>query len=130
MNIRAMFERDLPQVKRIHEKFYEKEFSFEDFASKYLSSFIVHDDNGEIITAGGVRTIAEVVLVTDKDRSVRERKDALVIAQNASKYIAGNTGHDIIVAFIQDDDWLKHLMKVGFDKTKGISIFSPVNVKG
>lgn len=117
-----MFGRDLPQIRRIHEKFYEKEFSFDEFSTKFLSSFVVHDDENNIITAGGVRTVAEVVLVTDKDRSTRTRREALIHAYDASKYIAKESGHNSVHAFVQDENWVKQLLRYGFREVIGQAV--------
>lgn len=125
MNLRALYPRDIEQVKAIHKKFYEKEFNFTEFERRYLGSFVVLEDE-QVILAGGVRSVAEVVIVTDKDCSVRMRKDALIMAHDASKHIAKHTGHDLLHAYIQDENWLKQLLKYGFRRPTGQAVILDV----
>lgn len=126
MNIRALFPRDLDAVRKIHKKFYDKEFDFDEFSSRFLGSFVVIDDAEKVILAGGVRTLAEIVMVTDKEQSPRIRRNALIMAYDASKYIAKNTNHNSVHAFIQDKHWYDQLERYGFSPTKGQSIYSPI----
>jgi hypothetical protein len=121
MIIRGLSPRDIPQVSRIHERFHKTEFSLEEFNQNYLSQFGVFE-NERLITAGGVRLIPEVVIVTDQENSVRERRAALYYMLQTSLYIAGNNGYDSIHAFVQDEGWLRHLLKVGFKPTVGTSV--------
>lgn len=118
MIIRSMREDDIDQLMRIHEKFYRNEFNFPDFLRHFLCAFVVIDNNERIITGGGVRTIAESILITDLDRHTRERMKALFKVLNASVFIARKSNYDQIHAFIQGD-WKKHLKKVGFNPAKG-----------
>ena len=123
MITRSIYPRDLEQIKLIHDKYYKYEFDFEVFASKFLGSFaILEDDDKTIISAGGVRTIAEAVIVTNKDISVAKRRRALFDILQVSSYICTQSGHDQLHAFIEDESWLKHLLKNGFVETKGKSL--------
>lgn len=116
-----MFPRDLEEIKEIHRKFYDKEFDFSEFSRKYLSKFTVIE-NDKIVLAGGIRNIAEVVLVTDKESSTRVKRDALLEALEASKQIAASEGLSQIHAFIQDEAWCNHLFKYGFQDTAGRAV--------
>lgn len=118
MGIRALTESDIDQVRAIHERHYKTEFDFPDFLTNFLCAFVVEED-GQVISAGGVRNIAEVVLVTNKDLSVRQRRAALFQVLDASAFIAGRSGHDGLHVFIQDDKWEFQLRKIGFHSTKG-----------
>lgn len=94
------------------------EFDFPDFLTGFLCAFVV-EQNDNIICAGGVRNLAEVVLVTDKDFSVRDRRSSLYTVLDASLFIAGKKGHDSIHAFITDEVWLEQLTRIGFHNVKG-----------
>jgi hypothetical protein len=122
MIIRALQESDLNQLKEIHACFYKDEFDLPDFFNKFLCSFVVIDDD-TIISAGGVRTIAESIIITNKNVSVKTRREALYHILQASMFTCGSSGYDQLHAFIQDDNWQKHLVKIGFKSCKGNAIF-------
>src|SRR5438045_2746536 len=106
MNIRAITELDIANIKLIHARFFADEFDFPDFFHNFLCAFLVEDDYGQIISAGGVRTITESILVTNKDVSIRNRYEALNKMLQASMYTCIRTNHDQLHAFIQDESWL------------------------
>lgn len=119
MKVRAINPSDINELKIIHDKFFKNEFEFPDFLNEYLSPFVVIDEEDKIITAGGVRTIAETVLITNKDYLIKHRQSALLRSLRMSSYIAGVNGFNQLHAFIQDKNWLRHLKRVGFTETKG-----------
>jgi len=121
INARAVTQYDYTKLKEIHEKFYKDEFILPDFINNYLLGFVV-EEHGNIITIGGIRTIAEVILVTDKSQSVRVRRDSLLEALRVAVLTARNNKFDQIHAFIQDPKWKRHLEKVGFHETKGTAL--------
>lgn len=123
--IRAFTPDDIERVRDIHEKHYKTEFDYPKFMDNYICAFVVEID-GSIVSAGGVRNIAEVVLVTNKDKSVAERRAALYQILDASAFIAGRSNHDGLHAFVQDDGWRQHLKKVGFIETKGQALVLPL----
>lgn len=117
--IRSYHPNDMDMIAQIHEKYYAEEFSLPDFISHFLCSFTVVN-KGEIISIGGVRTIVESIVITDRDKSVRARYHALHEILAASKFIAGKYGYDQIHATIVNDDaWKQHLKKIGFEPIKG-----------
>jgi hypothetical protein len=122
MTLRAINPNDINKLKIIHEKFYKDEFEFPDFFNKYLSAFVVIDEYDNIITGGGVRVIAEAVAITNKSYPINERRLALYDILMASACISNVNGFGQLHAFIQDDKWLRHLKKVGFNETAGKSI--------
>lgn len=122
MNIRPLKESDLPVIEELHKKFYEGEFDLVEIYNNSIGLFVVTDDNDKIICVGGVRPIAEAVLITDKDRSVRERRSALYRVLDASEYITKNSGFDQLHVFVQDEEWMKHLSKIHFKPTAGRSL--------
>jgi len=101
-----------------NEKYYKEEFDFPDFITNFLCCFIVEQE-GNIICAAGVRTIAEVILITDKDFPVRSRRGSLYNVLDASSFIAGKMGYNALHAFITDLTWKEHLSNVGFHPIKG-----------
>ena len=122
MILRGLSFRDLTQLEEIHKNYYSNEFELDELENaNYLARFSVVEDD-KLITSGGVRLIPEVVLITDKSIPVKTRREALVKALQASKFIAGRSGHASLHAFIQDEVWLKQLLKHGFRLTKGVSI--------
>lgn len=122
MNIRGLEKSDIDRVKELHERFYKTEFDFPDFFTNFLCAFVVENDGG-IITAGGVRNIPELVLVTDKNKHSKERYKGLFQALDASTFVVNKTGHDGIHAFVTDDDWEHILRKVGFDNCIGKALY-------
>lgn len=119
MIVRRMNPSDIHALGKIHEKFYESEFSFSDLFGNSLSSLVVTDDDDKIILGGQVRVIAEACIVTDKDVKVEERRRALVNILNHFRQGAGCKGFDQLHAFVQDEKWKRHLIKAGFKPTKG-----------
>lgn len=120
MKIRALEFTDLEVIKEIHEKHFKDDFEFPDFFSKFHGAFVV-TDNDRIISVGGVRPIAESVVITNKNYSVRDRREALLMILDFSKFLCKEHGFTDLYAFIQDDEWLKHIIKAGFEPTKGVS---------
>jgi hypothetical protein len=110
---------DRAELYEIWEKHYADEFAFPDFFKHFLCAFKVLDDSGKIITAGGIRTILEMVLVTDKDLPKLNRVRALRNALDFSKHIAFRHYYEHIHATVQDDKWEKQLKKYQFEDAVG-----------
>jgi hypothetical protein len=126
LRIRALRAADYSQIKEIHEKYYKEEFDLPDFVKNYVAAFAIEDGNG-IVSACGLRTIAEAVAVTDKDRTARTRRSALLIGSEALAYVAGQFGYDQFHVFVQDPIWQSQLMKAGFELTRGDGLVREVN---
>lgn len=122
MTIDRLTLEDIGRLRVIHEKYYNEEFSFPDFTNKFISHFVVSDDSGDIICGGGVRTILESLIITDKSFSVRDRREALYKVLQASLFAVSRCDYNELHAFIQDEVWLRHLKNVGFKETKGKSL--------
>ena len=125
MNVREYRPSDLEELERIHNEFFSEEFSLPDFLTNYLCAVTIEDDAG-VITIGGVRNIAESVIVTNKERSAYTRVRALNNLLEASRFIARTHGHDQLHAFIQDDKWYSHLLEKGFAPCKGRALVTGV----
>jgi len=119
MTIRNLSVDDIARLREIHLKFYAHEFEFPDFAHQYACSFLVEDES-QIVVAAGVRTILELVAITNKDISAVKRVKAFGLIKSASEFTATKLGYDSIHAFIQDESWQEQLIRVGgFKPTKG-----------
>ena len=121
--IREFRQSDVEKIRQIHENHFKEEFEFPDFLKNFLCAFIVEDDDGGIVAAGGVRTLAELIAVTNKERTPRERRKGLYELLAASIYVSEKTGHDSLHAFIQDPLWLHQMKRRGFAETKGKSLY-------
>lgn len=113
-------ENDLLLLKIIHDKFYSNDFAFPDFKRNFLTSFKILNDNNELITAGGIKLNPEVILLTDKEKSVNERIHALISVAQMCGFIAKSAGHDLISVSISDDEkYVEILKKYGFRDSRG-----------
>jgi hypothetical protein len=120
---RSYVEQDNEKLKEIHEKYFAREFEFPDFLKGYLCAFVTEDNCGNLVTAAGVRTLAEVVLVTNLRLPVKQRRAGLMETLNASRYIAEQYQFDSLHAFVQNDIWRHQLLKHGFQDCKGKPVF-------
>ena len=123
MIIRGFQETDIKELLRIHKQ-YESEFSVEEFnTDNYTALFSVEDEkSNQLITAGGIRLIPEIVMVTDKERSTKTRREALVRSLEVSEFIARRNNYTDLHAFVQDEVWLNQLIKHDFVRTAGTSL--------
>ena len=119
MILRKLERNDVEELRIIHEKFFSKEFPFADLFDKSLSSLVVTDDEEKIITGGQVRVIAESVIITNKDYPIKDKREALQEMLRALMFTANLKGFNQLHAFIQDENWERHLKRYGFKKTKG-----------
>jgi hypothetical protein len=109
---------DLDEIRAIHEKYFSSEFAFPDFY-KFFCALVIRSDSGEVITAGGVRNIAELVLITNKSFPARIRRDALLRALEVARVTSRKEGNDQLHTFIQDQKWFRQLEKRGFSTCNG-----------
>lgn len=120
MNIQVLMPTDEPDLRLIHDKFYKDEFSFPNFFDKFIVAASVKDKDDNIICAGGVRTICEAVIVTNKDIEIEQRREALLKILNLSEFASGRVGYKSIHAqILNNPKWEQHLIKYGFQKSKG-----------
>lgn len=126
MIVRQFKEDDLNQLTKIHEQFYKHEFSLEDFCQQFIDFFVLEEDN-QIICAGGVRAIAEAVIITNKDAKMEHKKHALYQMLHAASFSCKNHGFKTLHAFIQNKAWERRLIKNGFARTKGNALFIGVD---
>ena len=119
MKIREIRLFDKESIDKIYNQFYShNEYpNFYDIGSynRFQCAFVVTTDGGKIILAGGVKTIAEAVVVTDKNQPVRIRQEALLQALGSTIFIAQGAKYRQIHAFVNDDErYVNHLQKFGF----------------
>ncbi len=120
MIIRNMIEPDIDELRKVHKQ-YENEFPLHEFDSKHFIGLLTAEEDG-IISLGGIRLIPEIVIVTDRTKPVKVRRSALLAILQSAGYLTHRAGHDGLHAFIQDKEWLRHLLKYGFKETKGTSL--------
>lgn len=105
---------DVDHLRELHEKYYSQ-FDFPDFFKECIANFgIIDEESNEIVIAGGVRPIAESLLVTDQKFNRIKIGRALVLAQRISEYICQNSGLDELHAFVTNEDYKNHLIQHGF----------------
>lgn len=112
MNIRPIQPRDIDKLRIIYEKNYET-FEFPNFCN-FMYTFVVCDDQDNIISGGGIRLIPEAVLATDKSYSVKDRRIALFHSLDACEFIAKSEKFNRLYAVTKDIKWCRHLEKAGF----------------
>lgn len=113
MKARPFVDRDIWAIKKLHETYYS-EFAFPDFYNM-LNAFIIEDEQG-IIMAGGIEQVAEAVLVTNRDRKLVTIGRALVEAQMVSLFTCKSFGIKELYAFVNNEDYAKHLIQHGFSE--------------
>ena len=118
MNMRAYYPEDVWKIRKIWEKHFQEEFEFPDFLKGYYSALII-ESNGEIILAGGVRPITELVCVTNKDTTERQRVTALKNLVQFGMFTCVGHGFDQLHCFVQGDNWKRQVETVSFRPTKG-----------
>src|SRR3990167_1065196 len=114
MIIRALQPSDIDKLREIHTKFYETEFLFPNFLEKFIGSFVVVDDNENVISGGGVKSIAESIIITNRDYSPHERKSALLQILQASIFVANRNGFEQLHAFVKMISGMEFLKSMDF----------------
>jgi hypothetical protein len=114
INIKLMSPDDQAELDILHDKYYKDDFEPTAFDTNFLSSFTIRDKHGKLIMGGGVRPIAETILVTDKSMNPHVIGDALLEALRFSKHTCRVYQIDFLHAFVKDEAYAKHLIKHGF----------------
>jgi|SRR6187399_12128 len=120
MIIRSFHPSDLDEIARLHELYFKNEFTLPDLM-RYVCAFVVEDEQG-IVTAGGIKTIAECALVTDLSRDPRVRIRALYQMLDASKFVCERSGYDQMYVWSQNPRYTKRLIRTGFREPQGQSL--------
>ena len=122
-SVKQIAEEDIPELMRIHDKFFKHEFTFADFCQPIYASFMVKDEKDEIVTAGAIRPIIEMVAISNLDKSARLRMFALYNMLHAAQNALRGTSFNSIHAFIQDEKWLNQMLNRGFKRCVGTPLF-------
>lgn len=117
MTVRLMTEEDKIQLRKIHDEFYSKEFPFSHF-DNFLSAFVI-EDNGKVVVGGGIKPIAESIILTDKSFNIKEKREALYNMLQCQLFAATRLKYQHLHAFVQDESWQHCLEKIGFHSPKG-----------
>lgn len=120
--IRDIQSSDITKARLIHEKYYKTQFDFPNFFNHFTCAYSICNENDELVSIAGVRPILELVVLTDKDKSVRERYRAVYQILDMSKYVASKKGFDELHAFVQEDHWRDVMLSRGFKETVGKSL--------
>ncbi len=105
---------DLPKIEEVHRAFYPN-LELPDF-SKGICSFVIENDIGNQppICFGTVQRFAEIIILTDKSKTPRQKRDALYKVLSVSSYVAGQSGFKELHAFTNDEKYAQVLLKRGF----------------
>lgn len=112
---------DFRKLKEIHEKYYTNEFPFPNLDS-FMSFLISTDHNGELIAAGGVRSIAEIITITDKDKSPVIRGRCLMELLNHGRTVASSYGYDQLYSHVEGANWVRAHKIAGFKQFKAVPL--------
>lgn len=119
IKLSALTPEDLRMVEELHARDFAEEFDLPDFTHGFLAAFKITDAKGKVIAVSGVKPIAESIVLTDKEASVRQRREALIEILQASTYVCKKFDFTQLHCFITDEEYKKHLQKFGFKPTKG-----------
>lgn len=118
--VRACTPGDLEEIKRIHDKYYAETHELPDFM-QFLCAFVIEDEQG-LITAGGIRDVAECIAVTNKERHAVDRARALYQLRDMSAVVCKEFGYDRMHIWTQDPKYTKRLQKLNFRIPPGQSL--------
>lgn len=122
MRTRAITADDLYWAQETHRLHYATEFPFPEI-KKFDSAFTIATDEDIPVIVGGVKAIAEIIIITDKEVSVKNRREALYRTLEASAHLAHLSGFNQIHCAIQDPVYERHLKKIGFNPVKGSFLY-------
>jgi citrate lyase synthetase len=116
MIIRVPYHSDRPEIDRIYREFFNKN-EYPDFYDRKIFScpFIVATNRDEIVVAGGVKTIAEAVVISDQSLPIKTRLDALLQALGSVINIVKEMKRNQVHVFVNNDEkYVKVLQEYGF----------------
>jgi len=115
MIIRGAELADKPWVDKNYNRFFPGNEYPDFFNGEYSSPFTIIDDTNNIVLVGGVKMLAEAVIITDISKPVGTRYDALLQALGSSISIVREMGHKQFYVFVNNDEqYIKHLQKFNF----------------
>ena len=116
MRIRAPYFSDKPEIDRIYKEFFSLN-EYPDFfdRTKFPCPFVVTNDDDAVVVAGGVKNIAEVIVVSNQNFSPRVRLDALLQSLGSAVLIAKEMKHRQLHVFVNHDPkYVGILQRFGF----------------
>jgi len=123
MKVRELYREELPYIRELHDKFYGKDFYLPDLTQGFLVGFTITNDEDKLIIAGGVRPIAETIIVTDKEsHSMITIGRALIKALDISEYVCRRHQIGLLHAFVKNEGYKKHLIQHGFYERDGTAL--------
>jgi N-acetylglutamate synthase-like GNAT family acetyltransferase len=126
MTIRQLEQTDIPKLAELHDKYFKDQYQFDKLFENLLGSFIIESDD-QIVCAGGVKTITESILVTNKDLDLSTKLEGLNQALQINEFICRKAGYNQLHAFLSDDVvWRAWLKKVGFRKCNSVAYYLSV----
>ena len=106
------------ELKIIWNKYFKDDFAFPDFFKSCLCAIKVTDSEGNLVTAGGIKLIPELVMVTDLGALHVQRVRALKRALEFAKYAVKKNSMDHFHAGVKaGSTWEHHLLKTGFKES-------------
>lgn len=126
MRIRALKKEDMDALNALHDKYFAHQFEKTDFMKNFLSGFVITDNDDKIVMGGGIRAIAETIIVTDKEANPHLLGQALLEALRFSLFTAARNNIELLHAFIKDPVYAKHLVKHGFNKRESTAYYMEV----
>lgn len=115
MNVRNLTFNDTECIKRIYDEYFSNDFQFPDFFNGFFNSFAITNDKNEIVVVGGIKLLAEAVILTDGSKNIHNRVRALREALSVCIYTCNKLGVGELFAFAKDDKYIKHLQTYGFN---------------
>lgn len=117
MIIREPHYSDKSEIDRIYKEFFDGN-EYPDFFNKdmFPCPFVVtNEEDTKVLLAGGVKLIAEAVVVSDQSLSKRVRFDALLQALGSTIFITQGMKHHQVHVFVNNDEkYVKTLQRFGF----------------
>lgn len=120
MKIRSFTPEDTLQIKEIFDRYFADKFDLPDFM-QFICAFVIEDERG-ILTAGGIRDIAECIAVTNMERHPKDRIRALYQLLNASTFVCKHNDYDQMYVWSQDAKYTRRLQRNGFRIPPGNSL--------
>lgn len=115
MKIRLLRLEDIPELEKIHAKYYANEFPFPLVAGrKHFDKYVVTDNNDNILMFGTLEANVELIALSDLAADIRERRDAYKQLIDISLAGAKYYGFPYIYASAPSDGMEKHLKHRGF----------------
>ena len=123
MIIRSMHNEDIPILEALNKKYYP-EFESPAFTDKdYFTRFVIEDSDRQLVMGGGLRYLAETILVTDKSRNVHTLGASLLQALEHAKRTCQMRHIELLHAFVKNEGYQKHLIEHGFQVREGTPLY-------